>query len=260
MADIAGIKTIVEESGNSFHCKVARYLKEKEWTILVSPYYMDSATDKPREIDIVAQKIRSHDSFSRGGRVEVTINLFVECKYIPQPNVFWFSDKDIIAATEWVTTKTPLRNKDSFYTKRHHYLATNPEVAKLFAASKTKPNTENEPIYKALNQSLNAMVYLRGRELFRCDPDRFVSTTLGTIDLPVILCNSFTEFYRVAMEGPGEPKPITDNFQLEVNYAYLDNQKQHTTEYFLIDVVEFDKMDAFLKVIENDVNAVFEKS
>ena len=58
MADIAGIKTIVEESGNSFHCKVARYLKEKEWTILVSPYYMDSATDKPREIDIVAQKIR----------------------------------------------------------------------------------------------------------------------------------------------------------------------------------------------------------
>ena len=96
--------------------------------------------------------------------------------------------------------------------------------------------------------------------MFRCDPDRFVSTTLGTIDLPVILCNSFTEFYRVAMEGPGEPKPITDNFQLEVNYAYLDNQKQHTTEYFLIDVVDVDKMDAFLKVIENDVNAVFEKS
>src|SRR5687768_12651678 len=113
MAIPADIKKIIVASGNSFHSKVTNFLMEKKWHTLVSPYYMDGATNKPREIDLVAEKLWSRDASFGRNRVAVSIKLFIECKYISQPTVFWFSDKDITAATEWVTLKTPLQSKDN---------------------------------------------------------------------------------------------------------------------------------------------------
>jgi hypothetical protein len=63
-------------------------------------------------------------------------------------------------------------------------------------------------------------------------------------------------FYRVEMDAPAKPKAIDANFQLEVNYAYLNEAKQHKTEYFLIDVVEFAKLESFLEVLAVDKDAV----
>jgi hypothetical protein len=157
------IAKLVKESGNSFHCETTNFLQKHGWSTLVSPYYMDSGTNKPREIDLVAEK---HWTFKPcfGGREErqgtIAIKLFIECKYIAQPTVFWFGDKDMSSASDWVTKNTPFQREDNDYTKQHHYLASNPKVAKLFA-SKTQPSPENEAVYRALNQSLNAMVYLR---------------------------------------------------------------------------------------------------
>jgi hypothetical protein len=256
MANQDEIQTIVNESENSFHCRVANYLKEREWHILVSPYYMDNATSKPREIDLIAEKswILKGDPFSARKYGAVIVKLFIECKYIPQANVFWFSHKDIASAREWVVTNTPLR-KDNMFTERHHYLATNPKVAKLFA-SKNLPNTENEPIYRGLNQSLNAMVYLRRRPPINREFREQEIRVLTTIEVPVIICNSFADFHAVDMEQPGEPRPIDGNFQLEVNYAYLDSQKNPRMEYFLIDIVDFNKVDEFLAALAADKDAI----
>lgn len=255
MTRVDEIKAIVNESGNSFHCKVINALKERSWNLLVSPYYMDSATNKPREIDLIAQKAwtRKGEYGVKGGAV--VIRLFIECKYIPQPNVFWFSEKDIVSARQWVVQHTPLR-ENHISMEKHHYLCTNPKVAKLFA-SKNRPNTENEVIYKALNQSLNAMVYLRGRQLTDREFREQRMPVLATVEMPVILCNSFVDFYGLDMDIPGEPNPIGDNFQLEVNYAYFDHQANHRTEYFLIDIVHFGKIDAFLEAIDHDKEAMF---
>ncbi len=257
MANQGEITAIVNESGNSFHCKVANFLKEKGWHILVSPYYMDNATSKPREIDLIAEKswIRKGDQFSGRKYGAIIIKLFIECKYIPQANVFWFSDKDVASAREWVLANTPLP-KDNIYTEKHHYLATNPKVAKLFA-SRNKPNVESEVIYKALNQSLNAMVYLRRRPSIDRNISEEEIPILAIVEMPVILCNSFADFHGVDMEQPGEPKLVENNFQLEVNYAYLDNQQNSRMEYFLIDIVDFNKLDLFLAVLDEDKNAIY---
>ena len=133
MSDLSEIEAIVNESGNSFHCRVANYLRGKGWYTLVSPYYMDSATSKPREIDLIAEKSWEYSERFKGKYGAVIIKLFVECKYISQPNVFWFSDKDFASAKQWVVTNTPLR-EDKYFTAKHHYLATNHKVAKLFAS------------------------------------------------------------------------------------------------------------------------------
>lgn len=253
------IGAIVSESGNSFHCRVTNHLREKGWHTLVSPYYMDGGTNKAREIDLIAEKHwiyedRHHHSASGYGAV--VIKLFIECKYIPQPNVFWFSDKDVVAATKWLMSNTPLRERNMF-TERHHYLSSGTRVAKLFA-SKNRPNAENEVIYKALNQSLNAMVYLREKDSLIPDIQDGRIPLLARVEMPVILCNSFADFYRVEMEQLSDPQHIEDNFQLEVNYAYINSSGQHRNEYFLLDIVAIEKLDSFLVALEADKDAIFQ--
>jgi len=256
MASSEEIATIVTESGNSFHCRVTNYLRGKGWHTLVSPYYMDVGTNKPREIDLIAEKHWMYEDRMSNKYGAVVIKLFIECKYVPQPNVFWFSNKDIAAATNWLVSNTPLRENNMF-TKRHHYLASGPRVAKLFA-SKNRPNAENEVIYRALNQSLNAMVYLRGKKSIIPEIGDGRITTLACVEMPVVLCNSFADFYRVEMESTGVPQHLDENFQLEINYAYLNLNGKQKSEYFLLDIVDFEKIDSYLNVLEADKDAIFQ--
>jgi hypothetical protein len=39
---------------------------------------------------------------------------------------------------------------------------------------------------------------------------------------------------------------IGDNFLLEVNYAFLDKSGANRRDYFLVDVVDYAKLDGFL--------------
>ncbi len=157
MENIQEVKNLVRQSGNNFHCQVTNYLSQKGWQTQVSPYYLDGATNKAREIDLIAEKSWSHNGPFNYGSIH--IKLFIECKYIPQINVFWFDTKDREAAKKWLASNTPFKENNSCI-EGHHYLSQSESVAKLFASKKV-PNVENETIYKALNQSLNEMVYLR---------------------------------------------------------------------------------------------------
>lgn len=248
------VKSIIDESGNSFHCKVVNYFEQKGWHTLISPYYLDGSSNKSREIDLIAEKY--WECYDKLGRVCGTINikLFIECKYIPQTNVFWFSDKDKESTMDWLVTNTTMK-KDIRYTEEHHYLASNPKVAKLFA-SKNKKNVENEVIYKALNQSLNSMVYLRNKGSVIPEKQNRNNTILKTIEMPVIVCNSFEKFHRVDISDSNIPKPIGNNFQLEVNYAYLDQEKKDRNEFFLIDIIDINKADDFLNQIDSDMKVI----
>jgi len=254
MPEIEEATSVINESGNSFHCKAMNYFNDKGWHTLVSPYYMDSSSNKPREIDLIAEKAWPfNDGFHQRGTIN--IKLFIECKYIPQTNVFWFSNKDMLSTKEMLTSNISgsVRNRPA----ETHYLTTNPKVAKLFA-SKSRSNVENEVMYKALNQSLNAMVYLRHRESIIPERSGQHSNILVTVEMPAILCNSFDKFYRVDMETSDDPTPIQDNFQLEVNYAYKNHDGSHRDEFFLIDVVDFNKLDPFLDLMESDIQAIFQ--
>jgi hypothetical protein len=250
------VESIVNGSGNSFHCRVANYFQDHGWHTMLSPYYMDSSANKPREIDLIAEKAWPYrdDYDQKYGTVHV--KLFIECKYIPQLNVFWFDQKDLTASKEWLLSNTGFPDQNVMV-QRHHYLATNQNVAKLFA-SKNKQAVENEVIYKAINQSLNSMVYLRNRDtIIPFEHGRRVNV-LEMMEMPVIVCNSFENFYRTNVQGENQAERLDDNFQLEINYAFVDQNKNHRNEYFLIDVVDFNQLDNFFELIEADVGAVFD--
>ena len=244
------VQEIIDASGNNFHSNVIKFLREKEWNVLISPYYNDNATDKAREIDIIAEKV--FDVKGSFGKIKGWLNVrfIIVCKYINTETVFWFDAKDKKKAEEMVIRET-LLEKDNIYTQKHHYIS-DERVAKLFTSEKSK-DLINEPIYKAINQSLNAMIY------FRYEPpmQRQNMRILRTVCYPIIILNDFKKIFSVNI-GESSYSGITDkHFQLEINYAYLDSNKHNINEYFLIDVIDFLHLDDFLSdTLTKDIEAI----
>ena len=251
-------KNIVENSGNNFHAKVIRYLRKKDWLVLVSPYYNDNITDKPREIDIIAEKAYAiKDPW--GERLgQLHVRLFIECKYIGDEIVCWFDKKNQKDTLQRIADDTPLENNRTSRIREHHYMK-DELAAKLFSPT-NNINQQKEPFYRALNQILNAMLYFRHWEPIIQEEDHRGHN--HTINYPIILCNNFHNVFGIDMND--EEKRIwhiINNFILEVNYAYLSMiDKRSASEYFLIDVVDFNQIDQFLKILEEfDINIISDR-
>jgi len=245
------VQEIIEKSGNTFHSRVVKLLRDEKWAVLVSPYYNDNFTDKPREIDIIAEKkINISGPFEKWVGT-VNVRLFIECKYITRSIVFWFDDKDKERAIERAMKDTGLEHPNrNAGLQTHHYLADTP-VAKLFASSKNLGD-EHDVFHKAINQNLNAMVYYRNKSNLIPTKRNEKDQALRRVCYPIIVCNSFDGFHQTKMaDGANKAERLTEPFQLEVNYAYLDSEKSTRSEYFLIDVMAIEKLAGFLSELEN---------
>jgi hypothetical protein len=236
---------LIAKSGNTFHYQVVNFLRERDWSVLVSPYYSDYISDKSKEIDIVAERQFEFPKRGSAKKVQIDVKLFIECKYINSEIVLWFDDKDKMRARTKIVRDTPLK-EDNSYTEKHHYL-TDSKVAKLFT-----PNANKDDVfYKALNQVLSAMIFHSGEGLGSIFPS--ISPTLN---YPLILCNTFRHLYRVDAEQTTYSK-VDQDFQLEVNYAYLTKNRESRSQYFLIDVINFNMFDNFLNgPMRTDVETV----
>jgi hypothetical protein len=130
-------------------------------------------------------------------------------------------------------------------------------VAKLFASSKSK-SIENDLLYKALNQALNAMISLRGHPV--SEPQAIKSSTpiLKLLNFPVVVCHSFEKLFYADFQQNTPPQKLRNNFQLEVLYAYIDARQKPQNEYFLLDFVEFDQLDGFHSAIRDEASILGE--
>jgi len=253
MAAPASVVQLVEGSGNNFHAKVARWLHSNGWHTVVSPYYMDQTQSKARELDLVAEKLWPiKDLFGRP-LGDVVVRLFVECKFVAAEAVFWFAPKNVRAATRLVCGLGPFTENNS-YTSKHHYLARSANVAKLFASNNARAQ-ENEPFFKALNQALNATVAMRGQHPSHPSLAGRRRGKLVVLEYPVVICSSFSQMYAVDFLSESEPVPIRENFQMEVQYAFLDRAGNHRDDYFLLDFVEFDQLPGFEASIAEGADA-----
>ena len=76
--------------------------------------------------------------------------------------------------------------------------------------------------------------------------------------MPVVVVNSYDNFYRIDIDGDAAARPISSLFQLEVDYAYRahgDSARQ-VREYFLLDMVSLDELEGYLKVLGSDRHAI----
>jgi hypothetical protein len=254
------VKQIIEKSGNNLHCRAIKFLKEKGWDVLVSPYYSDIITNKPREIDIIAQKLFLVDDY-RGLAGKLYFRLFIECKYIKQDTVFWFDKKDYVRLGKKLNNILPFETYNQYgnfnekMKSNHYYKGEN--VAKIFKSDSDK-NFENELIYGALNQSLNSLVYYKNEKNIFVDNSSIgcrLSCPEWFIDYPIVLVDNYSKFFKVEMDNSAVPSEIDSSFQLETNYSYFDREKNSAiTDYFLVDVVSEGGLEEMLNNIEkNDV-------
>ena len=240
---------IIKTSGNNFHSKVVKYFQDRGWSVLISPFYTDNITSKPREIDIIAEKIFEVATFSLKKRI-VNVQLFLECKYLNNISVFWFHERDDVTARQLVAKIIGI-NEENIYIHKFHYMDGHDKVAKLFSSKKGR-TSEHDPFYKALNQCLNAYIYFKGsRKIIGGTEDPRLPIH-KIVTFPVIVCSSFEKVFKTKIGGALEPEKITENFLLEVNYAYMTSSGRSQNEYFLVDIVEFDQLDKFLQAIYED--------
>ena len=244
------VKQIARESGNAFHCRVANAFRDRGWTTMLSPYYIDTSTDKAREIDLLAEKaFPVHIEYSRGPK-SIRVRLYVECKYIAQHALFWFDERDDRRAFEWIYENTPFRRRNTFVNEHHHIKGIK-NVAKLYA-TEGKRTEDNDPIFRALNQCLNGFIHNRGGEWLHPARD---NEEIHSLEYPVVVCSDFATFFQTDVRTGRDPEPINDNFLLEINYAFIDTAGTSRRDYFLIDMVEFARLDAFLTAIDLEIRA-----
>lgn len=258
MTDKKDAQNIIEKSGNRLHTQVVNLLRKEGWSVLVSPYYSDNFTEKPREIDIIAEKKFDVTEVFGEWLGTLDVRLFIECKYLKGKSVFWFDAKDKERAAERIKKDTGMEHPNYDISKLHH--AEDAPVAKLFATD--KGGDENDIWSKAINQNLNAFVYYRGKtDLIPPKDKHRVQRSLLHISYPLIVCNSLNEVSRTDMADESEKvEPIKDPFQLEVNYAYTNSAHIGINEYFLIDVMGIQQLSGFLTHLQNnDISSVQEK-
>lgn len=252
------IEELINSSGNTFHFKMLSHLKEMGWKVLIGPYYSDNYTNKPREIDIIAQKyLTSTLPFFDQDSV-IGINLFIECKYIKdEKTVFWFHEKDIVK-TKALIARDNFGFEGLSTIRDHHYLHNNNYlVAKLFDSLRGKDKGQ-EAFYKAISQSLNALIYFRDTIGYQAISSESRNIHIYEVEFPIILCNSFDNCYRVNNNGTPTYEKIDNIFQLEVNYAYMDQKGSGRSEFFLIDVVDFESLNTYLALVQRDIDIYFD--
>src|SRR3989344_7864783 len=199
MANEKEAREIVEISGNRLHTQVVNLLRQEGWSVLVSPHYSDNFTEKPREIDIIAEKKFDVREIFNDWLGTLNVRLFVECKYLKGKSVFWFDAKDKERAAERIKKDTGMEHPNYDISKMHH--AENTPVAKLFATDKSD---EGDVWSRAINQNLNAFVYYRGRTDLIPPRDRRAQRPLLYVSYPLIICNSFDNLYRTDMADEKE--------------------------------------------------------
>ena len=253
------VHDLIATSGNTLHKKVTQLLKSHGWRVTVSPYYLDQVSEKAREIDLIAEKTWPYGDQHPESRGSIAIRLFIECKYIPNETVFWFAEKDSEAALRLVCS-TGLFRKSAYWTGDHHYLSGSSRVAKLFESRGKKSGggggnqapPESDPFYKALNQVLNGMIYLRESSVTRLRGPQSHEQVTHVLDFPVIACNSFANFYAVNLDCDDDPAQLANRFLLEVQYAYRDRSGARRDDYYLVDVVDSRKIEDFLSALDTD--------
>ena len=138
-----------------------------------------------------------------------------------------------------------------------HYL-TNDKVAKLFSTNTNKEDV----IYKAITQCLNSKIYYdQWSDIpinLEFSEDERTDTLI--VKYPIIICENFDNLYNIDFDnGEYSSNQMKDNFQLEINYTYLDKTKTKAlTEIFLIDVLNFDNTVLFLDKLEKEIKSIMQ--
>lgn len=249
MSEENKINKLIEEGGMITHFKTTNILRKKDWQCLVSPYYHDSISDSIRETDLIAEKqFNSANKFDSS--VQINIQFFIECKYIKQEVVFWFDKVDkekAILATEKETGLVIAHKRSGDITLKEFHHFNQDSVAKLFSTNSNKEDV----VYKAMNQCLHSQINYRqtGKRPIFNEFIKHEGVFSQIVQYPVIVCDNFDNLFEVKFNENSNfsTEKLKDSLILETNYR---------GDYFLIDIIDINYLETFLKNFEEEAKSM----
>lgn len=243
------IKDNIKTSGNNLHLDVANKLRELDWEVTISPYYLDDTSEKAREIDIVATKpmVYSKGMNTNLQQEEFYAKLFIECKYIDSDVIFWkdqISDVNIKHATQYAINISQIGGKLDQINEKFHYSKFQKDkcISKLFTNIPKPQKSTEDVIYQSFNQSLKSLIHFRS-----------VNLSSKTIYYPVVIYKlregSLLLTYDKSIDETKEVK----NQSLEVFYTFKANDGNAVSKFFIVDFVDFSKLENYINTINVDM-------
>ena len=234
--ELEKVKKIIEKSGHNLNFEVANILRKNNWAVEIGQYYVDDLTDKPREIDIIASKIipfwsTPDEMLNTDIPNQCEAFLFIECKYLTQPVVFWM-DKRNETKTKNALKMVGLHDNQIITSMMNvsgpqfHYLKSE-NVGKLVQSENSKD------IFDTVTTPVKSLIFNRDQVKKR------------GIYFPVVVCDGSGHLFTQDSEQK-------DYIILDTNYSYrgLDGRIKGP-ETFYIDFVFKNQFEKFLGVIEN---------
>lgn len=244
------ISDAINRNGNNFHLNVVDKLKGLGWKTLISPYYTDFAANIPREIDIIAEKeFQTVNSYTEKMGYSI-FRLIIETKYIPDPHFIWFDNVDMQKKEEFLENNYKYSSREKPYNMSTRYSLVS-EVGKLSGGMNTERGTNQ--IQSALQQVLHSSITLRKTSPMLSTISRHTNIQMvEQYTFPVIILNNFENIYKVNRASkPNHSLITTPSFVFESNYTYPNAAGHNIYEYFLIEVVDFNDLEAFLTNLES---------
>lgn len=229
------LKEAIQKSGNNLHFKVLNVLQKSGWLADISCYYLDDATGKPREIDIIAKQkiILSQFVWSNHPR-DFWVYLFIECKHFDDEIALWMQN----SSHKKELVKSTLESPDKLVHPQHHYHATD-SLGKLY----TTAGKESD-IFDAIIQPIKALVSFRQRESVRA------------LYYPICIYEGVSGFDVIKnIEDLKNLDKLerTENALVEVNYSWrvIDNRPfpMPQQEYFAVDLCHIENLNKLMERI-----------
>lgn len=230
------LKEIIEKSGNNLHIDTVNLLERMDWDVDLSSYYYDDTANKPREIDIIAQReVPVFDDFGRAVLDKFKLFLFIECKYFKNELSFRMrrnqeqESKEAMIIDGW--NKEILLEREGLF-REHHYLKER-FIGKLYDSFPK----EQGIVFNALTQPIKSLTFFKERRLEK------------GIYYPMVVYSGIEGIYAVKREEADldklEPKK---NLIFGLNYSYRSvvDYKLKTHQFF-IDFIHQTELGNFIE-------------
>lgn len=234
------IKKIIDESANQMHFDVAALLEDGGWEVEISPYYIDDLTDRPREIDIIARKeiplTGAGLNFISNGLQKFWVVLFIECKHLKEPAVFWMH-KNTKAVNALVISNYDAGEMVGGAKNKFHYFSFGEKVGKLFD---TNGRDKETLLFNGLTQPIKSLLFYKAR------------MPLNGVYYPIMVYDGQDSLYT--NEGN------TRNMLMHINYSYKNPSGSSDSRDFYVDIIHKDELGNFLdKTLSQELEEMNQK-
>jgi len=255
----------LEKSGYPLEINATLTLESNGWNVINQSGYLDIESNKWRTIDVIATKNVPLLDSSVYERLHVS--LIIECKKTDKPWVFWVREKkgmrifNPLAAVGVIKLESKPWLHPLHYEKLaesfHYYFPDFDKVGVISFEAFSKKG-EGGNIFEAKNQVIKALLYERTqtRNFLAMQEAKEKVTKEKTINLllltyPVIIF----EGHICELEYKGNRPTLTRSHYVQ----YLTSFGYPTPEEFVIDIVDINFLNNYLKMLDEEAKKLSQK-